>query len=476
MNHLKLSELNHVIGETLHGRLGGLSWWVVADVTSHTYRDQKSYHNFELVEKDTSSNRLIAKIGAKAWGIGSQRIDEFERTTGQRFTNNIQVLVNVSVEYHPVYGLQLNLNDIDPSFTLGVLEQQRQAVLERLVRENPGYVEWNGDRFVTRNNQLRLNAVLQRIAIISSKTSAGGEDFRHTLENNPHGYKFTIDAYDTVVQGEQNAEQLLGKIIEVFQSGIAYDVVVIIRGGGAQTDFLIFDNYQVGRAVARFPIPIITGIGHQKNETIADLMAHTPTKTPTKAAEFILAHNKSYEDSLLDLQRQIVIRSQQQISTNFQWLANTNLRVMHHTRRVVDQRREDLQFVRQTLAEKARLILFDQHQLLTQFRLTLASQPKNMVNEKSLDLQRATERVARLSQQLMRGRRAELGHMESVLRILSPENVMKRGFTMVRVGDKIVTRAADVKVGNRLDIIFADGKVVARADDKKTKDGEEPDV
>lgn len=476
MNHLKLSELNHLIGEALYGRLGGLSWWVVADVTNHTFRDQKSYHNFELVEKDTTSNRLVAKIGAKAWGNGSMRIDEFERVTGQRFTNNIQVLVNVSVEYHPVYGLQLNLNDIDPTFTLGVLEQQRQAVLERLVKENPGYIEWSGDRFVTRNNQLRLNAVIQRIAIISSKTSAGGEDFRHTLENNPFGYKFSIDAYDTAVQGEHNADQFLAKIIEVFQSGIPYDAVVITRGGGAQTDFLIFDHYQVGRAVARFPIPIITGIGHQKNETITDLMAHTPTKTPTKAAEFILAHNKNYEDGLLALQRQIVIHAQQQISFNFQWLADAKLRVMHHTRATVDQRRDELQLIRHTLTENARSILFAQHQHLTQGKLRLATASRNVLNHGTTNIARVSERMGKSSSQLLRTRRADLAHLDSLLRILSPDNIMKRGFAMVQVGDKIVTRAADIEVGNGLGIIFADGKVTAHVDSKTTSDGQKLDV
>ncbi|MEJ0034272.1 MAG: exodeoxyribonuclease VII large subunit [Bacteroidota bacterium] len=276
--HIRLSELNQRIAYVVNSTFGEMSCWVVADVTSHTFREEKAYHSFELVEKDPISNRVIAQIRGKAWGFGSERIEQFEKQTGQRFTNNINVLVNVSVEYHPVYGLQVNLIDIDPAFTLGVLEQQRLAVLEDLVSKNPDFIRKHGDRYITRNNQLKFGAVIQKIAIISSKTSAGAEDFLHTLNNNPHGYQFSIDNYYTVMQGENNADQFVAKIIEVYNSGRPYDVVVITRGGGAQTDFLIFDNYHVGRAVARFPIPIITGIGHQKNETIADLMAHTSTR------------------------------------------------------------------------------------------------------------------------------------------------------------------------------------------------------
>ncbi|WP_431244478.1 exodeoxyribonuclease VII large subunit [Flavobacterium sp. P21] len=139
------------------------------------------------------------------------------------------------------------------------------------------------------------------MAVISASNSAGNEDFRHTLRHNDFGYSFQADDYYTVVQGDNNAKLFLNKLIEVYSSGIPYDAIIIIRGGGAQSDFLIFDNYQIGRAVAKFPIPVITGIGHQKNVSIVDLMAHTSTKTPTKAAEFIIAHNRSFEMRSLSL-------------------------------------------------------------------------------------------------------------------------------------------------------------------------------
>src|SRR5262249_13024244 len=146
--HIRLSELNHKIGTAIFNTFGNISYWVVADVTSHSFRDQKGYHSFVLVEKDPVSNRMLAQIPGKAWGYGSERIEAFEKQTGQKFTNNINVLVNVTVEFHPVYGLQVTLVDIDPAFTLGVLEQQRQSVLEELVSKNPEFIKKSGDRFI----------------------------------------------------------------------------------------------------------------------------------------------------------------------------------------------------------------------------------------------------------------------------------------------------------------------------------------
>lgn len=422
--HIRLSELNQKIGATIFQSFANATFWVVADITSHTYRDQKSYHNFELVEKDPVSNRILAKIPGKAWGHGSDRIDQFERLTGQKFTNNINVLVSISVEFHPVYGLQVNLLDIDPAFTLGVLEQQRQMVLEDLVNKNPEFIRKVGDKYVTRNNLLPLAVVIQKIAIISSKTSAGAEDFIHTLANNPFGYKFSIDNYHTVVQGENNADQFLAKIIEVFNSGKPYDAVVIARGGGAQTDFLIFDNYYIGRAIARFPIPIITGIGHQKNETIADLMAHTATKTPTKAAEFIIAHNRQYEDAIITLQRMIVIKSQQIFSSSYRALSQNNMSIINNSRRLLGEQKQNIASLKQVVIGKSKSTI--------QF------------HSRSID------------------------HFNSLVRVARPESMLKRGFAIIRSGEKIVTNADNIEAGANLDIILS-GSILNTTVNKKTK-------
>jgi len=304
---IKLSELTTKIRDTLNTTFANQSYWVFADITNYSFKPDKNYHYFELVEKGDFG--MVTRINAAAWGEGHLHIRQFEKSTGQQFTNGIHVLIRVTVEYHILHGLKLTLIDIDTSFTLGELEKQKMETLQRLLRECPDFIRMEGDLIVTRNKGHILKPVLQKIAVVSSRQSAGYEDFIHTLKHNSFAYTFSIDPYFSSVQGENNAEEIFKRLLDVFLSEKQYDAVVIIRGGGSEMDFLIFNQYNLGRIVAKFPIPIITGIGHQKNETIVDLMAHTSTKTPTKTAEFIIAHNRHFEDSILLLQKNIVIKT-----------------------------------------------------------------------------------------------------------------------------------------------------------------------
>ncbi|MEY4886114.1 MAG: exodeoxyribonuclease large subunit, partial [Bacteroidota bacterium] len=204
---------------------------MLADVASHKYHAPKGFHYFDLVEK--GDRNLLAKVNAVAWTEGASRIREFERLTGQRFGDDIHVLVCVRVDYHPVYGLKLTLVDIDARFTLGQLEAQRQAVLERLLRELPNDVWLVGDRYKTTNAALRLPKVIQRIAVVASERSAGYEDFRHSLESQHHGFSFKLTPFDTLVQGPENAGAIVRRLNEIAGMPDAFDAVVIVRGGGA---------------------------------------------------------------------------------------------------------------------------------------------------------------------------------------------------------------------------------------------------
>ena len=448
---LRLSELTAVVSDILATAFAQHTFWVIADVTNHTFKPDKNYHHFDLVEKASDSNDLLAKIQAKAWGKGSLSIQQFQQTTGQRFSNNIQVLVNVSVNYHPVFGLQLNVNEIDPNFTLGMLEQQRLATLERLVRENPEFISRAGDVFLTKNKGLILNKVIQRIAVVSSNTSAGWQDFKHTLDHNPFGYIFTIDDYFTLVQGESNAQQLVTRLIHVFESQVPYDAVVIIRGGGAQTDFLIFDNYLIGKAVAKFPIPVITGIGHQKNETIADLMAHTVTKTPTKAAEFILNHNRSFEDSIGAFQKRIIIQSQQRLSAGLQAIGRLNSSIVNQTQAILFHKGRELLSVGSAISTKPTIIVYNR---------------KN-------DIQQIASNLASFSAISLKNQRGYLGHYVTLIQALSPENTLKRGFAIIKADNRITSDPEQLVKGKDVEIILRNQSITTTVKSKKEYHGNE---
>ncbi len=448
---LRLSQLTGIVADTLAQALGERTFWIIADVTSHTFKPDKNYHHFELVEKDPDSNQLLAKIQAKAWGRGSLSIIQFEQLTGQRFTDHINVLINVSVNYHPVYGLQLNLHDIDINFTLGALEQQRLATLERLVAENPESIARVGDHFVTKNKKLPLPAVIQNIAVVSSSTSAGWQDFQHTLQNNPYGYRIQTAEYFTAVQGDSNAEAFVDRLIDIFDSQIAYDAVVIIRGGGGQTDFLIFDNYRIARAIARFPIPVITGIGHQKNQTIADLMAHTATKTPTRAAELIIDHNRAFEERIGSFQKSIIIKSQQAFSAAQQGLARINQVIVNQSR--------------STLLHKSR-------ELLT-VAAAVSGKPKVLVYNRLNDLQQIASNLGTFSTMYCKNQRGYLGHFVSMIKVLSPENTLKRGFAIIKSNHQITSDPDQLLVGKEVEIILRDKSIISTIKKKTDYHGDE---
>ncbi|TDW96179.1 exodeoxyribonuclease VII large subunit [Dinghuibacter silviterrae] len=446
---LTLSQLTSAIKDSLSQHFGPSTFWVKGEVTSHTFKPDKRYHYFELVEKDPLTNRIKAKMRASAWGEGSLAIDRFQQETRQRFTNNIDVLLQVRVEFHEVYGLQLTVLSVDGAYTLGALERQRQAVLDRLVRENPESIWKIGDRYVTANKQVAMNRVLQRIALVSSETSAGREDFRHTLETNLSGYRFLIDDYFTVVQGEHNAAQVLARLAGILESRKPYDCVVIVRGGGAQTDFLIFDDHDLGLAVATYPIPIITGIGHQKNETITDLMANTPRKTPTEAAEFILQRNRDFEEELARKQKNIVVYAQQLLAGRDRMLLQINADIISHSKEVIFNGRRKVLTAASGLGSALR-ILFD---------------------HRKTDLRLSKERLGLVAGLNLKKEAGSLNHFASVIKLVSPENTLKRGFVLVKSGDRIIPSGEALDKGDAVDMIFHDKTVSAIVESKTDRNG-----
>jgi len=448
---IRLSELTTQISNAINGVFGSNTFWVVADVSNYTYKPQSNFHYFELVEKDKLSSKILAKISGRAWGNASVNISNFEKATGQQFKNDINVLVQVAVHYNPAFGLQLNLLDIDTSFTLGQFEKQRKETLERLLRDNSSFIRLLEGQYITRNSELPLNKVLQHIAVISSDTSAGYLDFRHTLETNAFGYHFEVDDYFTLVQGEGNAKQFLSKLINVFESGKPYDALVIIRGGGAQTDFLIFDNYELNRAIAKFPVPVITGIGHQQNETIADLMAHTSTKTPTKAAEMLIAHNRVFEETILSIQQQLVIKTFQ----------------------LMNLHKEQLNRLNQVTINSVKNLLHEKHRDIVNLSGMILTNPKIIISNKKKDLSNLLANMKSYNRMYFINQARYISHFESVVRLMSPQNILNKGFAIIKISGEIVSDASGIHAGTELTITLADTEINTKVLSKTSRNGKE---
>ncbi|PWV48238.1 exodeoxyribonuclease VII large subunit [Chitinophaga sp. S165] len=475
-NYITLSQLAASIQGTIRNAFSGQSYWLVADITSHSFYPAKGYHYFDLVEKDGRTHQLTAKISANAWGNGSTRIKEFENVTGQRFGNDMHVLIRVGVEYHPVYGLKLSLLDIDTSFTIGLLEQQKQATLQRLLTECSDIVRKTPEGYITRNKQLTLNPVIQRIAVVSSASSAGYQDFMHTLQSNAYGYIFYIENYFTAVQGEANATQLCMQLEAIIDSGKQFDTVVIIRGGGAQTDLLLFDQFPLGKAVASFPVPVITGIGHHKNETITDMLAHTATKTPTRAAELIIAHNRSFEEALLLQQQHIIIRMQQMLAGKQQQLSALHAGIVNRSRDLLTSHKEGLARNRQAIPQSARHMLLRQRSAMAQLSGQLLAKPGQVTASRLQELSHIRKDIQVYARKLLQQQQQKLLHHETVVRIMSPASLLQKGFAMVQHKGQIITSAAQLSPGDEITVQMADAGVHATITSKTTNDGYEPNI
>lgn len=468
---IRLSDLTSLIQDTLQQRFERESFWVLADVSDHKFYDARKHHYFNLVEKDNVSGEMVARVAATAWGDGSRNIEVFEQQTGQKFTTGIHVLARVKVGFHSTYGLSLRLLDVDYRFTLGELERKKQETIKRLLNECPEFVKLVGDQIITRNKGHELPIVIQRIAVVSSRQSAGFQDFMHTLRTNTFGYMFIVDEFHAKVQGEANARILVEQLVNVFQAGKAYDVVVIIRGGGAETDFLIFNDFYLNKAIARFPIPIITGIGHQKDQTIADLMAHTETKTPTKAAEYIVAHNRYFEDQLLSLQKNVIIKAQQIFTARQRVLSQLNSLMVNKTRDYLSHYNNEMVRINRIITQNSRQMIHERKNEMVSLSSRIIARPQIIVANRIHALEQIVSNIITFRNQYLKNQRGYLQHYVSLIQMASPEKTLKRGFALVKKGARIITDPEEIGIGEDISITLKETEIRSTVTGKKTNNG-----
>ena len=292
---LSLYELNGLIKRSIRSCMPD-TYWVQAELSD--VRSNYSGHCYlEFVQKDVAGKNLIAKARGTIWSnIYKMLKPYFEQETGQAFASGIKVLVQVAVEFHELYGYSLTVLDIDPTYTVGDMARKRREILRQL--EEEGVIDLN--------KELDMPMLPQRIAVISSATAAGYGDFCNQLQNNPRGYDFHTELFPAIMQGERVEETILTALDAINARIEEFDAVVIIRGGGATSDLSGFDTYLLAASCAQFPLPIITGIGHERDDTVIDSVAHTRVKTPTAAAEFLIAKLDKCADVLDEMSSRLM--------------------------------------------------------------------------------------------------------------------------------------------------------------------------
>lgn len=302
IDSIKLSELTQQIQDTIQTQFDGEVFWVSARIMNvKKYEtNRRCYLTLEEYENGTKTTEIRAVF----WANYYSEIEKFEKAIKQPFKDGTEIICKVKVRYHKVYGLNLDVMQIDLAHTLGTLELERQQTLEKLVKENPKTIQLFDGVYRTFNNRLPLPLIISNIALITAPNSDGQRDFQQEIKRNKHQYTFSVTEFLTTIQGDNAHKLILEQLKLIEKSKEPFNVIAIVRGGGSQTDFKPFDDYELSKYVANFPIPIYTGIGHDRNQSIVDLMAREQ-KTPTKVASLFVEHNFDFENTLIDLKTRL---------------------------------------------------------------------------------------------------------------------------------------------------------------------------
>ena len=404
--HITLSELQRRVKAALEGQFA-LPLWVSAEI-SDLKVNYSGHCYLELVEKGGENGVPTAQARAVIWRSQYPRVTAyFEAETGQRLAPGLKILAKVLVTYHELYGFSLQITEIDPSFTLGDLERQRQQTIAQLQQDGV----WE------MNREVAMPVVVQRVAIVSSANAAGYQDFCKELAKSP--YRFETHLFDAFMQGEAAEQSIIDALCRVADRLEEFDAVVIIRGGGSRSDLNCFNAYRLCSYVAQFPLPVITGIGHDKDTSVADMVAHTALKTPTAVAGWLVERMSGIEG----------------------WLDNAALELHDGVLRL-------------TRAQQLRL---------EEMAGDLRHLPVGLIRQRRLELEGRSEAFRQAVGAFIRQEQQRIVTSAELIESRSPKRILRMGFAVVRGQGRAVRSIAEVTAGQRMEVEVADGRFTVEA-------------
>lgn len=456
---LSLTELQLIIRDSIYLALPDF-YWVVAEI-SEIKQNYSGHCYLELIEKQDDETSVKAKVKAVIWSNRYNFISSFfENSTGQSLRDGLKVLVKARVEYHQLYGLSLVISDIDPAFTIGEMAAKRLQIIKRLEQEG----------VFGMNKELDIPLIPRRIAIISSRNAAGYSDFINHLNGNSFSYYFYTAVFDAVMQGNETEQSVINSLDRIALNSHLFDLVVIIRGGGSQTDLSWFDNYNIAYHITQFPLPVITGIGHDKDLSVTDMVACKSLKTPTAVADFIIDCVSGTEDHILDLGTQIK-------DLTLDILDQNRNRIDKSKNTLVPLARIFIAEVRKGLSDKAIEILNRGKEKTFKAGITLANNESGVLSASRRSLANKENMIEGLgiklfskTRELVKSEGLKLTGFIETLNILNPENVLKRGYTITSLNGRIIRETKEVKEGDLIDTVFSKGRIRSRVTNKPETD------
>jgi exodeoxyribonuclease VII large subunit len=422
---LTLYELNCMVRDLINLDMPG-AYWVQAELSQVREVNHNCY--MELIQKEETSNTPVARASAKCWRSTWLLLKPaFERVTGQTLHSGMKMLLQVHAQFHENYGFSWIVEDIDPDYTLGDMARKRLEIIRQLQQEG----------VLDLQKELSLCLFAQRVAVISSGGAAGYGDFCHQLFENNFGFQFTTELFQTTMQGEGVERSMINALNAIFVRQDDFDVVVIIRGGGATSDLSGFDSLELAENVANFPLPIITGIGHERDESVLDRVSHARVKTPTAAADFLVNHLQDTYARIENAREEIADLVQRQLQME-------KLRLS----RLADQ-----------IPSLFSLVRTRQESRLESLRLRLFAAAKQLSSEEKHRIGDWTQRIPEIIRHKMEGEQHRLELLNQRIRSADPQRLLSRGYSITLYHGKSVRDAALLKKGDEVETWLSKGEV-----------------
>jgi exodeoxyribonuclease VII large subunit len=405
----KLSEVNKYIQQVIALNFED-SIWVKAELSQVKFSGRHVY--IELIENDERTNEVIASVSAVIWFQALNFIrNKYGESADQILQEGNQIQCKVKIDFHQKYGLKFIIQDIDPSYTFGQLELERQQTIEKLRKAG----------LLGKNKSIQLPKVLQRIAVISSEKAAGLQDFIKQLNDNSYGYQFKTEIFHSAVQGVKLVPDMIRNLNEIAKISNDFDCVVIIRGGGSKLDLAGFDDYELTKTVAGYQLPVLTGIGHDIDQNVIELVTNTPLKTPTAVANFILDYNLQFE------------REVQELNITISTIAGIFVKDAH-----------------QSCDHKFQMIQFEAGQSILNIKSKVSNLFNNLYYLADLSIQKNKHNI---------------DNMQQAIRLSDPKEILKKGYSLSYQNGQIIKRAQDIAMNKKIDLLFEDGRIKANPEE-----------
>lgn len=437
---LTLSELASKVKQALSDSLPGMHY-LVAEI-SELKENSTGHCYLELVEKNEKTQLPVARASATIWAYTWRMLKPyFETTTGQKLSKGMKVLVFATVEYHELYGFSLNIKDIDPTYTVGEMALARQQVIAQL----------QSDGIFDMNKSIEMPKLPQRIALISSSTAAGYGDFMKHIAENEYGYHFSIELFASLMQGASAAKSIITSLDAIYNRIDEFDIVIILRGGGARTDLLCFDDYALASNVAQFPLPVITGIGHEQDDSVTDMVAHTRMKTPTAVADFLIGLLNSAEEELLGYYDQMVEYVQQVIDNEKNKFERLSLLFPTLVRSVVDKNKKQLDKLSMQLPDASKRATHQAMNNLQQIHRRSETSVQRLLYKQENKLNTLIQVVKHSSKKSMREHLYKLDKYALLSDGYDPKHILSRGYSLSLVDGKIIRSVDQLEAGSKIE-------------------------